>query len=514
MAKNKTYIYLSTDNSYYCFLQARIIAELIKKDAKSRHIIIPCFGIRYHQSSQSKKLPKTLKKALNSLHEFKQERKRLEKCKKHFIHFLGSKTFSSIYFATQSRWTFHLAKAYLNINTRIQLKARHSKKEHFGQVYSQSGILCGDLCADTFMRYKPNEKIDLDDDFFLKVMIRCNGLIGLYKRLFKQLNPCAIIGSDTTYIHHGIPHRVGAFLNIPTVTLAGLEENFRLHRNRTAYSQDRQSQTSYCRDYASYSPDRTKQLPKEVILQAETSLQNRLASKYDNTFAYMNKGLSPALDSTQSCKGRALIMLHDFFDASHIYRWKIFSDFHEWATETINFGLKHAIPLAIKPHPAQIPESERVVASLKRKYSQYSDILWLDKSQRNAELFQTKPQLILSMYGSVAAEATFAGIPVLLGGDHPGINFNIGYVANDKEEYFQYLLNYKHAMAGSREHAISFTAQHYYNNFTRENDSLKSHININEQEWDCYLTYEREDVAAYGQLIAARLYAQLNQKDV
>ena len=49
-------------------------------------------------------------------------------------------------------------------------------------------------------------------------------------------------------------------------------------------------------------------------------LQNGLGclANEDKAFTYMKKGLDETTDAKSTCTGKVLIMLHDFFDASHI----------------------------------------------------------------------------------------------------------------------------------------------------------------------------------------------------
>ena len=58
-------------------------------------------------------------------------------------------------------------------------------------------------------------------------------------------------------------------------------------------------------------------------------------------------------------------------------------------------------------------------------------------------------------------------------------------------------------------HSVSFTAQHYYNNFAQSNDSLKSRISQDEEHWNNYQNYKQEDIERHSKCIAAHLYKEL-----
>ena len=490
---SQTFLYVATENMYYCFLQAQVIKAIKTQDPDTKHIVVPCFGIRYHESDESRKMPRILKRAQISLKEYRKEQSRAAQCQKHFRHFLGKELAEEIVFVTQNCWLKQLLKAKCQASATGGGKSVETKCESL----VIKGILCGDICADSFMRYKPETCAKTKDKFFAKLVIRATALIDFYRVIIRRFKPTILIGTDTTYIHHGVPHRVAAKANIPSISLAGLEQNFKLNLNKSPYNLTRASQPSYCKDYPNYHASRNSKIPKLIYEKASKSLERRVANIYDGTFTYMNKDLANRSDNANSCKGRVLVMLHDFFDASNIYRWKIFSDFYEWATSTISFCIENNIPVAVKPHPAQIDESEKVVEKLKHKYSMSEEILWINKSQKNSSLFKSNPALLVSMYGSVAAEATYAGIPVLLAGDHPGINFEVGYTASSKKEYFEYLSYYGQARKGNKEDAINFTAQHYYNNFARKSDSLKSRMSQSEDSWNHYENYNNSEITDY-----------------
>lgn len=505
---SQTFLYVATENMYYCFLQAQAIKAIKNQDPDTKHIIVPCFGIRYHESDESRKVPRILKRVQISLRECRKEKSRATQCEKHLRYFLGKEIAEEIVFVTQGYWLKQLIQA----KCKAAAAGGGKNVETNPESLVIEKILCGDLCADSFMRYKPETSVKTKDKFFAKLAIRATALIEFYRVLIDRFKPTVIIGTDTTYIHHGVPLRVAAQANIPSISLAGLEQNFKLNLNKKPYNLSRASQPSYCKDYPNYNASCNSKIPELIYEKASKSLERRVANIYDGTFTYMNKDLADRSDHTNSCKGRVLVMLHDFFDASNIYRWKIFSDFYEWATCTISFCIKNNIPVAIKPHPAQIDESEKVVEKLEHKYSMSEEVLWIDKSQKNSSLFKSNPALLVSMYGSVAAEATYAGVPVLLAGDHPGINFEVGYTATSKKEYFEYLGNYAQAKQGNKEDAINFTAQHYYNNFAKRSDSLKSRMSQSEDSWNHYENYNNSDITDYANEFRKDLVEILKQE--
>ena len=91
--------------------------------------------------------------------------------------------------------------------------------------------------------------------------------------------------------------------------------------------------------------------------------------------------------------------------------------------------------------------------------------------------FKLNPLLVLSVYGSIAPEATYAGLKTLLAGDHPGIRYNIGVVAKTRDEYFKLLAN-PEGIPKRMAEALFFTAEHFENIFTGKGDSLMTHCGL------------------------------------
>ena len=180
-------------------------------------------------------------------------------------------------------------------------------------------------------------------------------------------------------------------------------------------------------------------------------------------------------------------MLHDFFDSPHCYNWMIFPDFWTWTYETLLYCHRNQILLNIKPHPNQRLASKKIVNEFKERFKDSSFINWLPSSINNSKIFKKKPSLIISVYGSITAEATFMKIPVLLAGDHPAINFNIANTAINKKNYFQLLSNLKLNKLGSRKNAILFTALHHKNVFEKKNLPLFHFLNKSSEDLHYYI---------------------------
>jgi hypothetical protein len=136
--------------------------------------------------------------------------------------------------------------------------------------------------------------------------------------------------------------------------------------------------------------------------------------------------------------------------------------------------------VCLKPHPNERRSPSQYTLRLLKLYPNSEILYWLPNDLTNISLFGSKPSLITSIYGSVSAECAYAGIPTLLCGDHPGINFNIAYTAKSKCDYFRILKTPSVALRCiNKDHAIYFTAMHFKHSFLDEGDSLRNKFKLN-----------------------------------
>ena len=119
----------------------------------------------------------------------------------------------------------------------------------------------------------------------------------------------------------------------------------------------------------------------------------------------------------------------------------LFNDFLEWAIETIKHCISNSKNIYIKPHPNTDEISLSAIQYLKSTFEDHPNVRWLSPELKNSFIFNTKPKLIITGYGSVAIESAFCGVPVLVAGDYPGENLNIAMSPKNKYDYFKYLAN-------------------------------------------------------------------------
>jgi hypothetical protein len=65
----------------------------------------------------------------------------------------------------------------------------------------------------------------------------------------------------------------------------------------------------------------------------------------------------------------------------------------------------------------------------------------LNPAINNNDLAQSGPAAIVSVYGTVAAEFSLLGVPVILCGDNPASAYSFAFESDTKERYFSLITN-------------------------------------------------------------------------
>lgn len=183
------------------------------------------------------------------------------------------------------------------------------------------------------------------------------------------------------------------------------------------------------------------------LIKGEEFLKNRLSGVIDDGINYMaDSAYANNKDNIvlplNSSKKTIYIMLHSFFDSPHIYKDMVFPDFYEWCLQTFEFmqrtKMYEKYNIVVKPHPNRIEGEDSIIDQLVKNYP---FITCLNGDESNKKIIDSKPSAILTVYGTVTAEFSFVGIPVITCGDNPTSSFNFSFQANNKEEYFNLLTN-------------------------------------------------------------------------
>ncbi len=292
------------------------------------------------------------------------------------------------------------------------------------------GVVIGDLIIDSYLRYKPSPRVELTDTYLLVVLRQALKNIDLAFAYFSKRKPALYLTTYTTYIEHGIPARVAAQLGIPVASFANAQ---RFAKFLTPDDPFQSNNPSAYRQVFSALADR-----EAKIAAGDASLAARIAGKIDATI--ITAKVSPYLVQTQDVpdvRRAYVIFLHDFYDSVHIYRWITFHDFWEWLLFTVDTLNAAGIPFLLKPHPNQSADSDRELQTLR---SLYPDIRFVSSKVTNKQLVDGGMACAVTVYGTVASEMAYMGVPTVASGENPHVDFPFCRTARSKEEYKAFLL--------------------------------------------------------------------------
>jgi hypothetical protein len=295
------------------------------------------------------------------------------------------------------------------------------------------GIWVGDLILDSYIRFKPAAALRLTD-LYLLVVIR-QALKDLEKAFdyFGKTKPALLLTSYTTYIQHGVPARVAAHLGVKILAFSNMQD-WTTEITSTSPWHTR-SGASYKQDFSA--------LPghEEKITAAEGLLEARLRGEIDSATTYMKaSAYGQKKDMALDVKGMPVIFLHDFSDSIHIYRWIVFHDFWNWVCFTIDTLKAAGIALAIKPHPNQASDATGAMDLLRAKYR---DLPLIPTDISNKQLVEAGMSCAITVYGTVASEMAFMGVPSISCGDSPHISFDFCHTARSPAEYASTLVRHR-----------------------------------------------------------------------
>lgn len=297
------------------------------------------------------------------------------------------------------------------------------------------GVTCGDLVIDSYLRLKPSPKFNVNSFFVWRLLWQALRDVGRAKAYFKSTPPALYLTAYATYIEHGIAARVAVSESIPVYSFGNLVQfGLRLTDRHYRHTPD-------CSKYRESFAELSSQAQKDCLAEAERLLEFRLSGGLDQATSYMKNS---AYAKTQLCseeksadlKGAVIVFLHDFYDSPHVWDSFIFTDFWDWIVATIETLESENIKYFVKPHPNQVALSDRAIVTLREKYP---TMRWLNISTDNRVLAEAGISLGVTVYGTVAHELAYLGVPTLGAASHPHHAFNFCYAARTRNEYISYL---------------------------------------------------------------------------
>lgn len=288
-----------------------------------------------------------------------------------------------------------------------------------------NSVLVGDLINDTYLRFKPSPNVNLKDPYLLFIIWHAyKSIRGAYK-YFLRKRPLLFLTSYSTYLQHGIAVRVAVLTNVKVYSFGNYQEFAkRLTANDFYHTKN---PSMYKLDF-SLLPNKD-----DCLLLAVESFQRKIAGEVDHHFSYMkSSAYSVTEQSIPDVRGASIIFLHDFFDSPHVYPGMVFHDFWDWICFTIECLESKNIKYYIKPHPNHIALNDEVIVDLIRKYP---NLRFISPKVTNTQLIDAGISSAITVYGSVAHEMAYFGIPSIACARHPHIAYSFCQTASSREEY-------------------------------------------------------------------------------
>ena len=417
-SKKKDVILLQTVEDYYYFSLFGAIVKNLKCNIKNEPIIMQ-YNPRNLSVGTSQSIIQAVKSFLfhNKLRDKKWNKLYSSYCDK--VAFRNESSTSLFY---DIKAFLHAYKIYKTLKTKddlLNLKINN--------------LIVGDLIYDTYLRYKPAATVNMNDKYIIILLWKTLRNIKNASHFINKYNVRLLLTSYSTYIQHGIVVRIALEHDIEVISFGDYGTFY------TKLTKDYWFHTKNCRNYK----NDFKKIQSHVDLTAsKKALEDRFNGKIDVATSYMKKSAYQDNDEeVPNVKGKVVIFLHDFFDSPHIYGTMLFPDFYEWFLWTVKVLNDYSIPFCIKEHPNQISDSKQVVKELEEKYP---DLEFISTKITNKTLVEHGIIAGVSIYGTVAHELSYLGIPVVLCGENPHSSYSFTFEAKNLEEYNKLLKNVKH----------------------------------------------------------------------
>jgi hypothetical protein len=318
------------------------------------------------------------------------------------------------------------------------------------------GVAVGDLIIDSYLRFRPTPSINLKDAYLLVVIRQALKDVEKAFDYFGKQKPKVYLTTYTTYVQHGVPARVAMLLGVSVISFSNAQSFAKFLSSKEPYQT--KTPKGYRKKFAGLPNQREK------MAAADAALGSRIGGEIDATI--FSTTTSPYLVQTKEVpdvQGAYTIFLHDFYDSVHIYSWIVFHDFWEWICFTIDTLSAANIPFLLKPHPNQTSETGLHLDRLRKIYP---GLKFVPAGVTNKQLVEAGLACAVTVYGTIAAEMAYMGVPTVACGENPHVEFDFCRTARTKDEYRTFLIearNLSADRAAMREQVCAFFYMHNLN---------------------------------------------------
>ena len=293
------------------------------------------------------------------------------------------------------------------------------------------GIEVADLVIDAYLRFRPSAQFDVKDPFVQSLLWQAMRDVRQARAYFSSAKPCLYLTSYSTYLEHGVPVRVALREGVAVWSFGSLARfGKQLHTDDVFHTPD-------CSQYQRIFDALDHQ--EERLQLAREQLERRLSGGVDPATSYMRQSayVHSSVKVPDGLEGAAVIFMHDFYDSPHIYPDLVFPDFWRWICFTIQTLAAAGKPFFLKTHPNQIEQGAAVIGQLRQKYPELN---WLPAGITTVQLVDAGMAFGVTVYGTVAHELAYLGVPSIACARHPHNAFDFCRTARTPEAYAELLV--------------------------------------------------------------------------
>lgn len=233
-----------------------------------------------------------------------------------------------------------------------------------------------------------------------------------------------ILGGDDAYLEFSLLAQVGDRFGVPV---------YFFRQGKGVYA------TTYVSEFHSAMPEYTTFPTKFPVDKGEVDLaSDRLRSRISGSRIGLDYMPSFSGLTAEAPPGAIWIYLHDFFDSPGVYGGNIYLDHVTWVEKTIEFISSIGGTAVIKCHPNGRERNTETIAFLRGKFG--DSCFWLEGDISVEGVARLDPKCVVTVYGTVIIEASFAGIPVIAASTRsPTSGFRLAHEASSEKMYFDLL---------------------------------------------------------------------------
>jgi len=377
---------------------------------------------------------------------------------KHYFFFF--KSFNKrLYRVLGYKFLFDLDEKYFD-----QIKV----KNHFTEIYSKvitkedvlnikiENILVGDLIYDTYLRFYGNHTIEnIQDENLKNVIYYTIDNYYMVKNHIKKKCITALFTSYTTYISHGLAVRICLDKNIPVYAFGS--NSYFIQKLEKSYAYHVQKFWNFSNKVLNH--DQNKEVEDELNYRFSGGIDKAIS--YMQTTSFAPKSTSQNYFSDRR-KRNVVVYVHDIYDSPHGFKNFLYPDFYTFILD-LSEQIKDdkSTKYYFKFHPNAVGDSNQKIADyLTNLKSEAISLLPLDVS--NLDVIDFRPDLVVTVNGTIGLEMAYFQIPVVALVDNLYMNFSFVHSCHSISDYYKVILgNEKVNVRFEKSEIYSFYYQAY-----------------------------------------------------